>query len=70
MAYDKLLLILKDVGLSQRKVADILGISEQSVSQRFHGKVRFKTHEIMKLSSWLWHHHKVQVSKVVQAAKD
>lgn len=72
MRKDKHLLqeLLLAVGVKQRDIGQFLGLSEASVSQRMSGYAKWQVHEIMKLANYLYQERGVQVSLVVQAAKN
>lgn len=49
MAYSNLKAEMARVEIKQRHIADVLGISVKSVSDRLRGKQKFKVHEAIKI---------------------
>lgn len=45
--------ILKQKGIKQNKLAEILGLSCNSISKKINGKAEFKASELMKIASFL-----------------
>lgn len=45
--------ILMEKGIKQNKLAEILGISCNSVSKKMNGKTEFKVKELMKIADFL-----------------
>lgn len=61
---------LKKLGVQQKDLAALIGVSEASFSQRMHGRIHWKVEEVTKISNYLWSHHKLQVKQTIDLMRD
>lgn len=66
----KLTELLKGLGVSHKTLAELIGVSEASFSQRIHGRINWKVEEVTKISNFLWVNHKIQVKQTIELLRD
>lgn len=62
--------LLKELGIQHKTLADYLGISTASFSQRIHGRIDWKVEEVTKLANFLWTQKRIQVKQTIDLLRD